>query len=128
MAKTLSDWLEFIERQHPNSIDMGLDRVRDVASRMGLQRPAKRVIAVGGTNGKGSTVAFVEAIARAHGWKVGSYTSPHLLRYNERVRIDGAEADDAALVAGFVSIACNTVQGVGRDIEAGGEAIQRAVK
>ena len=104
MAKTLSDWLEFIERQHPNSIDMGLDRVRDVASRMGLQRPAKRVIAVGGTNGKGSTVAFVEAIARAHGWKVGSYTSPHLLRYNERVRIDGAEADDAALVAGFEAV------------------------
>ena len=104
MPNTLADWLDFIERQHPNSIDMGLDRVRDVASRMGLKRPAKRVIAVGGTNGKGSTVAFVEAIARAHGWKVGSYTSPHLLRYNERVRIDGIEAGDRELTAAFEAV------------------------
>ena len=104
MSRSLSGWLEFIERQHPNSIDMGLDRVRHVASRMGLKRPAKRVITVGGTNGKGSTVAFVESIARAHGWKVGSYTSPHLLRYNERVRIDGNDADDADLVAGFEAV------------------------
>ena len=104
MPNTLADWLDFIERQHPNSIDMGLDRVREVASRMRLKRPARRVIAVGGTNGKGSTAAFVEAIARAQGWKVGSYTSPHLLRYNERVRIDGREADDADLVAGFEAV------------------------
>src|SRR5690606_698896 len=59
---------------------------------------------VGGTNGKGSTVAFVEAIARADGWKVGAYTSPHLLRYNERVRIDGAEAPDEALVEAFAAV------------------------
>ena len=59
---------------------------------------------VGGTNGKGSTVAFIEAIARAAGWKVGAYTSPHLLRYNERVRIDGQEVDDAALVAAFNAV------------------------
>ena len=104
MPKTLSDWLEFIERQYPNSIEMGLDRVRAVAQRMGLKRPARRVITVGGTNGKGSTVAFVETIARAHGWKVGCYTSPHLLRYNERVRIDGTEAEDADLVAGFEAV------------------------
>ena len=104
MPNNLSDWLAHIERQHPKSIDMGLDRVRAVARRMGLKRPAKRVITVGGTNGKGSSVALVEAIARAHGWKVGAYTSPHLLRYNERVRIDGADADDAALVAGFEAV------------------------
>jgi len=104
MQKSLADWLEFIERQHPKSIDMGLERVRVVATRMGLGRPAKRVITVGGTNGKGSTVAFVEAIARAHGWKVGAYTSPHLLRYNERVRIDGVEAADADLVAAFEAV------------------------
>ena len=104
MPNNLSDWLAHIERQHPKSIDMGLDRVRAVARRMGLKRPAKRVITVGGTNGKGSTVALVEAIARAHGWKVGAYTSPHLLRYNERVRIDGVEADDTALVAGFEAV------------------------
>lgn len=104
MPKTLADWLDQIQRQHPTAIDMGLARVREVAARMGLKRPARRVITVGGTNGKGSTVAFVEAIARAHGWKVGAYTSPHLLRYNERVRIDGADADDAALVAGFEAV------------------------
>ncbi|HRA02511.1 MAG TPA: bifunctional tetrahydrofolate synthase/dihydrofolate synthase [Thermomonas sp.] len=104
MPRTLADWLAHIERQHPKSIDMGLQRVREVAARMRLPRPAKRVITVGGTNGKGSTVAFVEAIARAHGWKVGCYTSPHLLRYNERVRIDGVDAGDAALVAGFEAV------------------------
>ena len=59
---------------------------------------------VGGTNGKGSTVAFIEAIARAAGWKVGAYTSPHLLAYNERVRIDGSDIDDATLVAGFNAV------------------------
>ena len=101
---TLADWLDYIERQHPATIDMGLERVRAVATAMGLGAPAKRTIVVGGTNGKGSTVAFIEAIARAAGWKVGAYTSPHLLRYNERVRIDGQDVDDAALVAAFNAI------------------------
>jgi len=103
-ARTLSDWLAHIERQHPNTIAMGLERVRAVADAMALPTPARRVITVGGTNGKGSTVAFIEAIARAAGWKVGIYTSPHLLRYNERVRIDGVEADDASLVAAFEAV------------------------
>lgn len=101
---TLADWLAYIERQHPRSIDMGLERVRSVATAMGLKRPAKRVITVGGTNGKGSAVAFIESIGRAAGWKVGAYTSPHLLAYNERVRIDGEDVDDAALVAGFEAV------------------------
>jgi dihydrofolate synthase/folylpolyglutamate synthase len=101
---TLADWLAYIERQHPKSIDMGLDRVRAVAAAMGLHRPAKQVVTVGGTNGKGSTVAFIESIARAAGWKVGAYTSPHLLAYNERVRLNGADAEDAALVAGFEAV------------------------
>lgn len=83
---------------------MGLERVREVAARMNLGKPAKQVITVGGTNGKGSTVAFVESIARAAGWKVGAYTSPHLLRYNERVRIDGEEASDGALVEAFEAV------------------------
>ncbi len=108
---TLADWLDYIERQHPASIDMGLERVRAVAAAMGLGAPAKRTIVVGGTNGKGSTVAFIEAIARAAGWKVGAYTSPHLLRYNERVRIDGQDVDDAALVAAF-----NTIEAVRGEI------------
>lgn len=102
--QTLSDWLGYIEQQHPATIDMGLDRVRTVAEAMGLGAPAERSIVVGGTNGKGSTVAFIEAIARAAGWKVGAYTSPHLLRYNERVRIDGEDASDEALMAAFNAI------------------------
>lgn len=103
-TRTLSDWLAFIEAQHPKTIAMGLERVRAVADAMALPKPARRVITVGGTNGKGSTVAFIEAIARAADWKVGAYTSPHLLRYNERVRIDGADADDASLVAAFEAV------------------------
>ena len=92
---TLHDWLARLERQHPRAIDLGLERVREVAERMGLGKPAPCVITVGGTNGKGSTVAFIEAIARASGLRVGAYTSPHLLAYNERVRIDGRDAGDA---------------------------------
>lgn len=101
---SLADWLAYIERQHPKSIELGLERVRIVAQRMGLTRPAAKVITIAGTNGKGSTVAFIEAIARAAGWRAGAYTSPHLLAYNERLRLDGADADDAALVAGFEAV------------------------
>ncbi|WP_427926048.1 bifunctional tetrahydrofolate synthase/dihydrofolate synthase [Xanthomonas campestris] len=101
---TLSDWLAYIEQQHPQNIAMGLERVREVAARLQIEAPATHVIVVGGTNGKGSTVAFIEAIGRAAGWKVGAYTSPHLLRYNERVRVDGVEASDAQLVAAFAAV------------------------
>ncbi len=104
MHASLDEWLAYIERQHPRSIELGLARIRDVAARMALERPAARVVVVGGTNGKGSTVAFLESIGLAQGWKVGAYTSPHLLRYNERVRIDGREADDQSLVAGFAAV------------------------
>ncbi|PPT75344.1 bifunctional tetrahydrofolate synthase/dihydrofolate synthase [Xanthomonas arboricola pv. populi] len=101
---SLSDWLAYIEQQHPHNIAMGLERVREVAVRLQIEAPARHVIVVGGTNGKGSTVAFIEAIAQAAGWKVGSYTSPHLLRYNERVRIHGNEAGDAQLVDAFAAV------------------------
>lgn len=101
---TLSAWLDFIQAQHPSAIALGLERVRTVATALGLERPARQVITVGGTNGKGSTVAFIEAIARAGGWKVGAYTSPHLLHYNERVRIDGADASDPSLVEAFQAV------------------------
>jgi dihydrofolate synthase/folylpolyglutamate synthase len=104
MARTLDDWLAYIERQHPATIELGLDRVRTVADRMQLTQPAERTIVVAGTNGKGSTVAFLEAIARAAGWRTGAYTSPHLLRYNERVRIDGHDAGDASLVEAFEAV------------------------
>ncbi len=102
--ETLEEWLARLERQHPRAIELGLDRIREVARRMALGKPAGKTILVGGTNGKGSTVAFTEAIARAKGWKVGAYTSPHLLRYNERVRIDGTDATDADLVAAFDAV------------------------
>lgn len=101
---SLADWLTHIERQHPASIDMGLERVSTVAGAMGLGAPARRTITVGGTNGKGSTVAFIESIARSAGWTVGTYTSPHLLRYNERVRINGAEVEDADWVQAFAAV------------------------
>jgi len=104
MTRTLPDWLEYIERIHPKSIDMGLDRIRVVAQALKLGKPGRAVITVGGTNGKGSTVAFIEAIARAAGWKVGAYTSPHLLSYNERVRIDGADVSDESLIEAFEAI------------------------
>lgn len=102
--RTLDEWLARLERQHPRAIDLGLERVREVAQRMGLGKPARCVITVGGTNGKGSTVAFIEAIARASGLCVGAYTSPHLLAYNERVRIDGRDAGDDELVEAFEAV------------------------
>ncbi|MGH8118826.1 MAG: bifunctional tetrahydrofolate synthase/dihydrofolate synthase [Rhodanobacteraceae bacterium] len=99
--KTLAEWLAYQQHIHARGVDLGLDRVREVWQRMGAPRPAPVVITVGGTNGKGSTVAFLEAMLRAGGMRVGAYTSPHILRYNERVRIDGAEVHDATLVAAF---------------------------
>ena len=104
MTRTLEQWLDYQQQVHPNSIDMGLERVGAVARALGIGRPARTVITIGGTNGKGSTVAFVEAIARAAGLRVGAYTSPHLLKYNERVRIDGVDAGDEALVFAFERI------------------------
>src|SRR5436190_11235204 len=104
MSRTLAEWLDYQQRVHPREIALGLERVRAVAVVMGLHRPAPVVITVAGTNGKGSTVAFLEAMCRAAGHRVGAYTSPHLLRYNERVRIDGRDADDAALCASFERI------------------------
>ncbi len=104
MPTTLADWLIYIQQQHPQTIAMGLDRVRAVAAALSLGRPAACVITVGGTNGKGSTVAFITAIARAAGLKVGAYTSPHLLRYNERVQINGQQIDDLSLCDAFARI------------------------
>ena len=99
----LAGWLAHIERLHPKTIAMGLDRVAKVRDAMGLARTCPLFI-VGGTNGKGSTCAMLEAILLAAGYRVGTYTSPHLLRYNERVRIDGREASDEALSAGFAAV------------------------
>ena len=103
VGRSLAGWLEYIEKQHPNSIALGLDRVTEVLSRLnaGLNCP---VITVGGTNGKGSTCAMLEAILRAAGYRTGLYTSPHLVRYNERVRVAGAEEGDEALCEAFAAV------------------------
>ncbi|HRP86705.1 MAG TPA: bifunctional tetrahydrofolate synthase/dihydrofolate synthase [Gammaproteobacteria bacterium] len=102
--KDLAAWLAWQERLHPREIDLGLERVRAVLGAMGLRAPPYRIVTVGGTNGKGSCVATLEALASEAGLLTGAYTSPHLLRYNERVRIGGAEAGDAELVAAFEAI------------------------
>ena len=85
--RTLSDWLNWLERIHPKSIEMGLDRVNRVKAGLNLACSFP-IITVGGTNGKGSTCAMMEAILTRAGYRVGCYTSPHLLRYNERVRVN----------------------------------------
>ena len=103
-SKTLAEWLDYQQSIHPRAIELGLDRVREVWRRMGAPAPAPVVITIGGTNGKGSTVAFLEAMLSAAGKRVGAYTSPHLLRYNERVRVEGRDASDAALVDAFARI------------------------
>jgi len=100
---TLSEWLARIERLHAKPIDLGLERVRPVAERLGLHLDIPTVI-VGGTNGKGSTCALLDSILRAAGYRVGLYTSPHLLQFNERARIDGVDASDAALVDQFEAV------------------------
>ena len=100
LARSLPEWLGYIERQHPKSIALGLERVAEVFSRLKIKIDCP-VVTVGGTNGKGSTCAMLESILRAAGYRTGLYTSPHLLRYNERVRVAGVEASDEALAESF---------------------------
>lgn len=90
----LAMWLSYLEQLHTSAIDLGLDRVQAVAQKAELIKPAPYVITVAGTNGKGSTCALMEAILREAGYKVGVYSSPHLIRYNERVRINGQDLAD----------------------------------
>jgi dihydrofolate synthase/folylpolyglutamate synthase len=103
VKRSLAEWLAFIERQHAQPISLGLERVIRVRDRMKIDLP-RPVITVGGTNGKGSTCAMLESILRAAGYRTGLYTSPHLVSYNERVRIAGAEAGDDALCEGFEAV------------------------
>jgi dihydrofolate synthase / folylpolyglutamate synthase len=102
--RTLAEWLEWQESLHPKDIELGLERCRQVALNMGLIPPAYTVITVGGTNGKGSTVAMLERIYRVAGYRVATYTSPHLLRYNERIRIDHQAVDDARICQAFAVV------------------------
>ncbi len=101
---SLDQWLHWLESLHTQTIDLGLARVAEVAGRLSFDLSKQKVITIAGTNGKGSCVAALEALLLAHGDTVGCYTSPHLLRYNERVRLNGDEVDDESLVHSFVLV------------------------
>ena len=104
VRRTLGDWLRWQESLHPTEIELGLERCRAVAGRLGLLKPAATVITVAGTNGKGSTVAMLDTIYRLAGYRVGTYTSPHLLRYNERIKLDGVPVADDTICAAFEQV------------------------
>ncbi len=101
---SLDQWLSWQETLHPVGIDLGLERPGKVLRAMGLDSPRHTVITVAGTNGKGSSVALLESILLAAGYRVGCYTSPHLLHYNERIRLNGEPVDDALLCESFERI------------------------
>ncbi len=105
--RSLEEWTRLVEKMHPKNIEMGLDRVRIVKERLGIHFDCP-IIIVGGTNGKGSTCAMLQAIWKAAGYRVGLYTSPHIHRFNERMKMNGKMADDETLVRYFemVDVAC----------------------
>jgi len=102
-ATPLPQWLQYLESIHAKAIDLGLDRVKQVAERLSLRLDGVKFV-VGGTNGKGSTCAMLEAILLAAGYRVGLYTSPHLIDFNERARVNGEIASDAALAEQFAAV------------------------
>ncbi|SNC74433.1 dihydrofolate synthase / folylpolyglutamate synthase [Marinobacter sp. es.048] len=101
---TVDQWLTYLEAIHPTEIDLGLDRVLVVMRRLFRRKPGVRIITVAGTNGKGSAVAALETLLRAAGRRTGAYTSPHLQRYNERVRLNGEDISDDSLVSAFEAV------------------------
>ena len=103
-AAPLREWLAWLEAGRGEHIDLGLERCAEVAKRLALARPAPVVVTVAGTNGKGSSVALLASIWARAGYRVGAYTSPHLLRYNERIRIDGVALDDARISHAFARV------------------------
>ena len=102
--RTLDDWLNYISGTHPNNIDLGLTRVKTVFDKMNVQHTAKQVVVVSGTNGKGSTVALIEAGIQSVAGTVGVYTSPHITNYNERIRINGVPVSDEKIIQSFERI------------------------
>lgn len=108
-SRSLSDWLAYIEACHPNSIDLGLERISQVAERLAVLNFNCPVVMVAGTNGKGSNVALTAAILTAAGYRVGTYTSPHLIRYQERIQIAGQCISDQDLCRAFLEIEKNRV-------------------
>ncbi len=102
--KTLPEWLKWQEGLHFTSIELGLDRCKAVADNLGLLSPEYAVISVAGTNGKGSSVTMLNNILTEAGYKTGSYMSPHLIRYNERICVGGVEVDDKTICKSFARI------------------------
>ncbi|MFY8273225.1 bifunctional tetrahydrofolate synthase/dihydrofolate synthase [Pseudoalteromonas sp. SSDWG2] len=103
-SSSLDDWLCYLEQLHPSNIEMGLERVEKVAKQIGLLDTRSKIILIAGTNGKGTTAQCLEKLLLAQGFSVGTYASPHLIRYNERVRINGAELDDQYHVDAFFEL------------------------
>ncbi|ELF6581513.1 bifunctional tetrahydrofolate synthase/dihydrofolate synthase [Salmonella enterica] len=103
-ASPLASWLSYLENLHSKSIDLGLERVSQVAERLGILKPAPFVFTVAGTNGKGTTCQTLESVLIAAGYRVGVYSSPHLVRYTERVRVQGEELAESAHTASFAEI------------------------
>ena len=100
----LSAWLAHIATVHPREMELGLKRVSRVAGQLGLEKPAPAVISIAGTNGKGSTVAAIDAILQNLNLRTGSYMSPHLHRFNERIRLSGSDCEDSMICAAFQEI------------------------
>lgn len=101
---SLQTWIDWLLALHAQEIDLGLERVSQVARQLKVDRPAPFVISVAGTNGKGSSVAILSAILKQQGYRVGTYTSPHILRFNERIQVDGEMVSDQQIVDAFVEI------------------------
>lgn len=101
---SLNTWLDYWSHVHVTGIDLGLERVIPVAEKLGVTRPQAKVLTVAGTNGKGSTTTTLAAILNAQGYRVGLYQSPHIYRFNERVKLAGIEVDDQTLVDAFVQV------------------------
>jgi len=100
----LQDWLQHLEQLQPDKIELGLSRIKQVALNLGLALPDFRIITVAGTNGKGSTVAYIDAMLSDLGFSTGVYTSPHFIYFSERIVVNGKRADDDALCRAFEAI------------------------
>ena len=101
---SLDEWLLWQESFHYTAIELGLDRCMTVATNLGLLKPEHHIISIAGTNGKGSSAKMLSSILTHAGYKVGCYTSPHIINYNERIQIDGIEIDDTTLCNSFARI------------------------
>lgn len=104
VRKSLTEWLLWLEALHPKAIDLSLERLKPIAAQLSLTQFSCPVVAVAGTNGKGSTVTFLQTIAKAHGYRTAIYTSPHLIQFNERIVIHDKMASDEQIIEAFEAI------------------------